>query len=285
LFRTRSARYTSATPFDHASSFRQTFDVPPFFVTVRFDRLSFPGKTLPRRRFFLAKRFFLPSLFRLDCPIAINTKDHNGQEINSSALYQKHYRQAPWFKAVAAGTLTTKMPFTAPGNDVSSGTFIEDIYVDEDVKLAYAGDDGLTLGFSSPVYENGQVVAYWTNRAKSSLVESIIATAYAELKDAGYLETKLTLLDSVGRVIVDYDPERTGKIEIVHDFDVLMQLNLADKGVSAAQEAVARKVGYGWAQHAHKKIEQAAGYTHLKGAMGYPGMTRKLQRRSFDSQM
>jgi hypothetical protein len=48
---------------------------------------------------------------------------------------------------------------------------------------------------------------------------------------------------------------------------------------------VARKVGYGWAQYAHKKIEQAAGYTHLKGAMGYPGMTRKLQRRSFDSQM
>ena len=204
--------------------------------------------------------------------IAVNSRGPDVKAINSASLYQKNYRNAPWFQALAAKQFTTHMPFTAPGNDVSTGTFIEDVSIDGDVKTAYPGDSGLTLGFSAPVYDNGRVVAYWSNRTKFSLVERIFQEAYIGLEKGGYATGELTLLDNKGRVLVDYDPGRTGTKEIVHDFNVLLRLNLAEKGVVAAQEAIAGKTGYSTALHARKQILQESGYTHLKGALGYPGM-------------
>lgn len=204
--------------------------------------------------------------------IAVNSRDHEGKPIYSAPLYKKNYRNAPWFQACQAGRFTTEMPFTAPGNDRSTGTFIEDVHIDEDVKTAYPGDDGLTLGFSAPVYDaRGKVIAYWSNRAKFSLVEQIFQQTYAE-QEARTPSLELTLLDKDGRVLIDYDPSSADKTEIAHDFNVLFKLNLAEKGLEVAKKAVAGQTGFDWSIHARKKVEQADGYTHLKGAMGYPGM-------------
>ena len=210
--------------------------------------------------------------------IAVNSVDAGGNSINTAPIYQTNFSDAPFFKAVAAGNFTRRMPFTAPGNDISDGTFIEDLHICPDVKMAYPNDDALTLGFSAPVYENGQVIAYWTNRAKFSLVEEFFETTYADLKAAGYPSSELTLLDSDGRVIVDYDPLSRGAEGIVHNFDVLMKFNLAEK-VPAARAATDGETGNGWAFHARKKITQAAGYAHLKGALGYPGMNWSVLAR------
>ncbi|MCL4692769.1 MAG: hypothetical protein KJ060_09700 [Candidatus Hydrogenedentes bacterium] len=205
--------------------------------------------------------------------IAVNTRDSSGQPIQTSSLFDKNYSNTAWFRACAAGDFTTEMPFTAEGNDISDGTFIEDLHVDEDVKSAYPGDDALTLGFSAPVYDaNGEVIAYWSNRTKFALVEQIITDTYRNLRRAGFENTELTLLDGTGNVIVDYDPSSRGADTVTHDFSVIGKLNLASNGVEAAKEAVAGKRGHGWATHARKKIVQASGYAHLEGAMGYPGM-------------
>ena len=206
--------------------------------------------------------------------IAVNDKADDGRAIDTQYLYGKNFSQTPWFRALQTGKFTTAMPFSAPENTKSTGTYIEDLHVDEDVKKVYSGDDGLTLGFSAPVYgQNGKVLGYWTNRVKFSLVEEIFASTYQDLKADGYPGAELTLLDSVGRIIVDYDPVKHGKEEVVHDLDnVLMKVNLAEKGVATAQQAVAGKTGYMNALHARKKIVQAGGYTHLQGALGYPGM-------------
>ena len=205
--------------------------------------------------------------------VAVNDKDASGNSINTAFLYGKNFSKAPWFKALQTDQFTTKMPFTAAGNDVSSGTFIEDLHIDSDVKASYPGDDGLTISFSAPVYQDGKKIGYWTNRTKFSLVEEVFASSYQALKADGYPGAELTLLDSMGRIIVDYDPVKHGKEEVVHDLDnVLMKVNLAEKGVATAQQAVAGKTGYMNALHARKKIVQAGGYAHLKGALGYPGM-------------
>jgi methyl-accepting chemotaxis protein len=204
--------------------------------------------------------------------IAVNTKDADGKPIETKSLYATNYSQAHWFQALKAKSFTTKMPFTAPGNEVSSGTFVEDLLLDKDVQSAYPGKDGLVLGFSAPVYQNGQVVAYWSNRAKFSLVEDIVKAGGADLKTTAGTDAEITVLDSVGRVIVDYDPIRTGSDKVVRDFDVLMKLNLAEKGVPVAQKAVNGQRGYENALHHRKQIMQASGYAHLKGAMGFPGM-------------
>lgn len=206
--------------------------------------------------------------------IAVNQHDAQGNPINYDFLFKRNYKEAPWFQALEANQYTTKMPFTAEGNDVSTGTFIEDLHIDPDVKEAYPGDDGLTLGFSAPVYNDiGEVIAYWSNRTKFSLIEEMFAQAYQNLKEAGFPGAELTLLDAEGRIIIDYDPIKHGTEDVVHDLEkVILQFNLAEKGVAAAQKAVAGETGAMYAFHARKQIEQAAGYTHLKGALGFPGM-------------
>ncbi len=205
--------------------------------------------------------------------IAVNSQDDKGRPIDTAFLYEKNFKDTAWFQALQAERYTTRMPFTAEGNDVSTGTFIEDVHIDQDVRAAYPGDDGLTLGFSAPVYQSGDVIGYWSNRAKFSLVEEIFQQTYQELKDAEMSGAELTLLDGEGRIIVDYDPTSSGSEEVIHDFqNVFKKLNLAEQGVVMAQEAVAGKTGFMNSLHARKQIWQAGGYTHLKGALGYPGM-------------
>ncbi len=212
--------------------------------------------------------------------IAVNSKDHNGKPVDSGSFYKKNYSNSKWFQALTAGKFTTRMPHTAPGNDVSTGTYISDLHVEKEVGRFYPGSDGLSLGFSAPVYENGKVIAYWHNVAKFSLVEEFFQTAFRQLKRDGYPGAELTLLDKDGRIIVDYDPRKNGTEKIVHDMQkVIMKLNLAKVGVKAAQFAVAGKTGNMTSLHARKKIYQSSGYTHLKGALGYPGMNWSVMVR------
>jgi methyl-accepting chemotaxis protein len=205
--------------------------------------------------------------------MSVNSKDVKGNPLDTAPLYGKKYAEAPWFKALQNKEYTTKQPFTGPGNDTVTGTFIEDLHVDEDVKSVYPGDDGLTLGFSAPVYVDGDLIGYWSNRVKFSLVEEIVKTAYEELNVSGYPGTEITLLGNKGQVLVDYDPSLQGKKDMTHDFEqVLFKLNLAEMGVGTARAAIGGKTGFEIAQHVRKGIWQMGGYTHLKGALGFPGM-------------
>ncbi len=212
--------------------------------------------------------------------IAVNNRDADGKPIKTESLYRKNYADTAWFRALKTQTFTTKMPFTAPGNDVLTGTYVEDLHQDKEVQESYAGIDGLTLGFSAPVYQNGKVVAYWSNRAKYSLVEEIAKFGAQDLKTAGHAQAEITILDSEGRVIVDYDPARTGSEQVVRDFGVIGKLNLANEGLGAAQRAVKGERGYVNARHVRKGIMQAMGYAHLKGAMGFAGMNWSILVRS-----
>lgn len=189
--------------------------------------------------------------------VAVNSKDSDGKPVDTSTLYAKNFSNTAWFRAVSSG---------------GSKTFIEDVHVDDDVKSAFPGDDGLTLGFSAPVRDTaGKIIGYWSNRARFSLVEDVFVREYSVLKTDGLQDIELTLLDSEGKVIIDYDPAATGTESVEHNFDVLMKLNLAQKGVEAAEKAIRGESGSGVAYHARKKIDQYAGYAHLETALGYPG--------------
>ncbi len=217
--------------------------------------------------------YYLTILVDLDGRvIAVNSKDQDGKPVRTDALYRKNYREAPWFRALAAKQYTTTMPFSGQGNNVATGTFIEDVHVDEDVKAAYSGDDGLTIGFSAPVFHEGAVVGYWSNRAKFALVEDIVKTAYQEVSAAGFPEAELSLLEGQGRLILDYAPSGAATGELRHDFSRLMTVNLADQGDPAARAAVRGQSGSVTAPHPVKPGRYDSGYSHLKGAMGYPGM-------------
>jgi methyl-accepting chemotaxis protein len=58
-----------------------------------------------------------------------------------------------------------------------------------------------------------------------------------------------------------------------HDMEnVIFKLNLAERGVEAAKEAVAGNNGSGRALHARKQVWQTSGWAHSDGALGYPGL-------------
>ncbi|MCA9471540.1 MAG: methyl-accepting chemotaxis protein [Nitrospirales bacterium] len=208
--------------------------------------------------------------------IAANYTDSMGKPIHSRFLFEKNYSEAPWFKALAQREFTTKHPFTAPGNDTATGTYVEDAHLDPDVAKAL-GTDGYVLGFSAPVYDDaGEVIAYWSNRMGFGAVERMVQDSYENLKSLGFAGAELSLLDGSGRLLVDYDPVTSGALTITRDFTVLTKFNLAENGVEAAKAAVNGESGFRTAHHVRKKIDQVSGYTHSKGALGFPGMNWSL---------
>lgn len=212
--------------------------------------------------------YYLTMLVDLDGKlIAVNSRNHDGQAIDTTKLYEKNFADKSWFQDVMAEN------FYEDEEGACSGTVVEHLYVDEQVKECY-GDEGYALGFSAPVYDNdGNVIAVWKNVAKFGLVEEIVWDAYQGLKARGMGTAEITLLDDKGNVIVDCDPTTKGTEEIVRDVNIIGKFNLAEKQVEAAQAVVAGESGsLSSSYHARKKLNQVAGFAPLRGALGFPGM-------------
>jgi len=208
--------------------------------------------------------------------VAVNSVGADGKPVQTAALYGRQFADAGWFRACRAGTFTRRTPFTAPGNDAADGTVITDLHVEPLVREVYPGDDGLTLGFTAPVVDaSGQAVGCWHNAARFSAVEAIVATAYQELKAKGFPGAALTLLDSAGHPVLDYAPAR-GADSVRRGVGDAPWRSAAVLGTARAaadgQSGFAILPATAAADSVAGAEAQAAGWTHLKGAMGYPGM-------------
>ncbi len=183
--------------------------------------------------------------------IAVNSKNAEGNGINTSGYYNQNFLNAEWFG---------KAKNLKPGE-----THLTPLYKDEEISRIY-DTDGLTMSYSAPVYgPEGQPIAVWHNFAKFSLVEDIFLQEYRNFVKLNLPQVELTLLDPEGKIIVDLDPtyEKGSADKVAHNFEkVLLKFNLAAK-VEAAKKAVAGENGFMYATHARKKIVQAAGYAHI----------------------
>lgn len=200
--------------------------------------------------------------------LAVNTVDGAGSSLDTTKLYRENFTSEPWFQDVKAGRYLE-------GSNGLTGTAVRQPYSDTTVADIY-GNDGYVMAFAAPVtISDGTVVAYWVNFADFSLVEAIVNEFYQQLRADGMAEAELTLLDPEGNVIVDYDPAVQGYTEFAdyrRNPDVVGKLNLAEKGVLAASEALKGNAGSMVSTHARKGIDQASGYHHSKGAYDYPGL-------------
>lgn len=203
--------------------------------------------------------------------VAANSRDANGDPIASKTLLGSSVADETWFKAVRRGDYTERQPFTAPGNEQSTGTVITDLYIDERVQRLYPWNKGAVIGFAAPVERDGKVLGYWYNMADLAVVEEVFESTYQRLKLLGLGSTELTLLDATGTIIIDLDPIST-HTEKVSQTDAFLKVNLVDQGNDAAAAAVAGGAGAMYTLHTRKQTDQASGYAHLVGAMGYPGM-------------
>ena len=199
--------------------------------------------------------------------IAVNTRDHDGSTIDTAYLYDRNWSDASWHRDAIAGR------FYESEDGAFTGTVVDHLHVDADAAKTY-GDEGYALGFTAPVKDaSGETIAIWHNVTKFSLVEEIFQCQYAKLADRGLASAELTLLDSIGRIIVDYDPTTSGTTDVVRDPEIIQNFNLAEKGVESAARVVKGESGsITKSFHARKKIDQVAGFTPLTGALGFPGM-------------
>ena len=197
--------------------------------------------------------------------IAANNRDAQGKPIETAWIYDANFKDAPWFRDAKRGHY-----LKGPSTD---GTVVEDVHVDPIVKRL-TNSSGLTLGYTAPIYDrSGKMIAIWTNRASFAVVEDIFRATYDLLANIGYRSAELTLLDKQGNVIVDLDPLfNGGENQVNHDSQVVMKLNLAEKGVAAAARAIQGENGAVRSLHARKEIWQTAGFAHSQGALGYAGL-------------
>ncbi len=196
--------------------------------------------------------------------VAVNSADKSGKVLDTSKLYGQSFRDAPWFQHAMKKEFLTNKSLT--------GTVVEQPQYNQAVAVAYK-EDGYSLTFSAPVYDtDGKILAVWANFADFGLVEEIVGGFYQQEKNKGAAETEITVIDPKGNVIVDYDPANFGSGGYKRNPEVIGKLNLADKGVVAAQEAMKGQSGGMVATHARKKIEQAVGYAHSTGVYEFPGL-------------
>jgi methyl-accepting chemotaxis protein len=205
--------------------------------------------------------------------IAVNDRDSQGRPILTEELYTKNFRSRDWFQFLQqAGS-------HAGGEHLLSQSFdggqvlIEDVAVDRDVQATFPNESGLTVGMSVPLFDHGEVVGYWTQRMKYSLIEQIFQRVYRSMKKAGFPGVELTLQNGQGFTILEYAPSVHRNEAMVHDLEnVLFRTNLAQLGLEAAQSAVKGQSGFSRDFHPGKQGVQVIGFSHLQQGKGFQGL-------------
>ncbi len=197
--------------------------------------------------------------------VAVNDLDATGKPINTAYLYNKNFKDSVWFKKVMAGDFLN--------TDLLKGTYVQDVYIDENLKQVYK-EEGLAISFSAPVFDtNAKQIGIWHNISSFSNIESIIQADWKEMTKKKLKSTEFILLKEDGTVIFNYDPTDNGnKTEINRDMNVILNLNLISKNDEAATLAAKGSGFLTDTKSAHKNSNEIAGFSKSEGALGYKGL-------------
>ncbi len=192
--------------------------------------------------------------------ISVNDKDATGKQLATAPLYERNYRDAGWFRACVAGQYSRTMQFSDSANTIATGTVITPAAPDADVKQVYGPSAADVIGFSAPVRDrSGTAIGCWRNLATASLVTAMLADAARDLGQAGYPGATFLVVDSTGRKLAE------GGQPIA---DSVLTVERGPEGSLVLLKA--GQSGHRLAQIAGSPMQ--IGYSHLHGALGYPGM-------------
>lgn len=200
--------------------------------------------------------------------IAVNSRNAKGEQINTAPLYGKNFAKEAWFQDAKNGH------YTASKNSTFTGTVIQDVYFDEDVKTAFK-NEGLSVAFAAPIFDpsTNEVIGVWKNVVDFSTVEEIVYSFYKEMKSRGFASTEISVIDKDGNFLVDCDPSSHNGEGIVRDLNVIKKFNPAERNVDWAKRLVSGETGVCLSViHCRKKTDQCAGFAPMRGVLGYCGM-------------
>jgi methyl-accepting chemotaxis protein len=149
--------------------------------------------------------------------VGSNTKDTADKNINIANLKSMNFKDAPWFSAAIKGQWTADK---AKGFDQ---TFVEDIQLDPMYDFA-SGEQKTGCSFTTVVKsESGEVVGVITNRVNNRWIEGEMKDVFLTMKDAGFDDAEVTLLNHEGYVLSNLAPKTHGdKIEFDKDLDKII---------------------------------------------------------------
>lgn len=233
---------------------------------------------------FVRLRGFYPVILLVDRDgkvAAVNDVDMLGNQIDTSKVYARNFKDAEWFQAVMEGR------FQSNSDGSFTGAYVEKPRIDEEVNSVF-GDVGLVASFSAPVLDKaGKTIGVVNIRTMFSLIEEVVVATYQDLKTQGLPRARVSVLDEKGQLLIDYDPARDGgDLAVKHDMNMLLKANLAEDGVQGAQRVVAGETGANLSYDgARKKRWEACGYAASKGALGFPGLKWGVLVRAEQSEL
>ncbi len=205
--------------------------------------------------------------------IAANDRDSQGQSIQTEGLYEINFRSTDWFQAFQQNRVDSGSDNPIFQSINGTRVFVEDVKVDRDVKAIFPSKNGLTVGLSIPFYDGSEVVGYWTQRMKYSVIEEVIQQAYQDLKQSRFPGAEITVQNGEGFTILEYAPAIHQSDIIVHDLEnVLFRTNLAQLGLAAAQSALQGQSGFSTNFHPGKQGRQVIGFSHFEQDGGFLGL-------------
>ncbi|PIS10232.1 MAG: hypothetical protein COT73_10495 [Bdellovibrio sp. CG10_big_fil_rev_8_21_14_0_10_47_8] len=191
--------------------------------------------------------------------VASNDKDVAGKPVNKSELEKLDYTQAEWFKAAIAGK------FTEDKSKGLSGTYFEDWVWDSMVKVGL-GEDRMGSSFSTVIKNHrGEVVGVISNRAASRWVEDEFKDVYLEMKEAGYPDVEMTLLNNEGLYAIQYHPgdAKGASLEVEHDLAVNLKKKYFTEENEISKALEKKNVGYGFEIDPVNGEKDVVGYSYV----------------------
>lgn len=195
--------------------------------------------------------------------IALNTLTPDGKDVPYlDSIKKVNQKTAKWFVE------TMKESYTDDREHGLYGSYVEDFHLDPISTSAY-GMPRYGTSFSRAVKKDGKIIGVMTARANFEWVEREFRHSYKNLKDIDLAGVEMTMINSSGQIILDYDPSRTETMEIQHKSDVLLSRNLVEEGFSAAVEARKGSTGSNISVDNKKKTQQFVGFANMHNQTGF----------------
>ncbi len=195
---------------------------------------------------------------------AVNAKGADGKALDTRAIYDVDFSQAPWLRKAVRGEFLT-------GSNGFTGTVVEQPMFEPVVGRLYGGD-GWVIPFAAPLKDGkGNVVAVWVNFAGLELVEQIAFKLYSRLAHGGLASARTTIVGPTGNIIVDFDPD-AGASAYKRNADLVGKAVFSGRDFAPMREAWAGRDGASVQRHPLSGHEEATGYAPSRGAYDYPGL-------------
>jgi methyl-accepting chemotaxis protein len=195
-------------------------------------------------------------------PIAVNSKDYAGNEVDTTPFMNANYKSAPWFKDAMAGKFLE--------GDGISGTAVYDFEFDEEIKKVFGGS-GLVMTFAAPVKDSaGNILAIWSNSVRAEMLGTILEQEYPALERLGLKSAELSVLSSNGTLILEHHPEHLGPEFGVHEDGSLKENNAAN--LPLLNKVVAEGGKQSGFDSGSGEGAQGLAFVKSPGAMGYSGL-------------